>query len=210
MKSLLPSFILILLYFIAEEFFGPKIGLIAVIVLGAGEFFYSWIKEKRINKMTLFNTLFFIALAAVSVLLEGTSFERIQQTIVEAAMCVLADMTQTLPESYRKTLQITPEQQEAMHRMLRLLLYLLILHTTLAFVSAFIFDEEIHQFIEGPLLYILIILFFLTLFVKNRLLAKAASQDEWLPIVNEKGEVVGKATRRSCHSGSMLLHPIST
>ena len=67
MKSLLPSFILILLYFIAEEFFGPKIGLIAVIVLGAGEFFYSWIKEKRINKMTLFNTLFFIALAAVSV-----------------------------------------------------------------------------------------------------------------------------------------------
>ena len=77
MKSLLPSFILILLYFIAEEFFGPKIGLIAVIVLGAGEFFYSWIKEKRINKMTLFNTLFFIALAAVSVLLEGTSFERI-------------------------------------------------------------------------------------------------------------------------------------
>ena len=103
MKSLLPSFILILLYFIAEEFFGPKIGLIAVIVLGAGEFFYSWIREKRINKMTLFNTLFFIALAAISVLLEGTSFERIQQTIVEAAMCVLigifafskVDMTQT-------------------------------------------------------------------------------------------------------------------
>ena len=216
MKSLLPSFILILLYFIAEEFFGPKVGLIAVIVLGAGEFFYSWIREKRINKMTLFNTLFFIALAAVSVLLEGTSFERIQQTIVEAAMCVLigifafskADMTQTLPESYRKTLQITPEQQQAMHRMLRLLFYLLVLHTVLAFTSAFIFDEEIHQFIEGPLLYILIALFFLTLFVKNRLLAKAASQDEWLPIVNEKGEVVGKATRRSCHSGSMLLHPV--
>ena len=215
MKSLLPSFILILLYFIAEEFLGPKIGLIAVIVLGAGEFFYSWIREKRINKMTLFNTLFFIALAAISVLLEGISFERIQQTIVEAAMRAnrdirisKVDMTQTLPESYRKTLQVTPEQQQAMHRMLRLLFYLLVLHTVLAFTSAFIFDEEIHQFIEGPLLYILIVLFFLTLFVKNRLLAKAASQDEWLPIVNEKGEVVGKATRRSCHSGSMLLHPV--
>lgn len=72
-----------------------------------------------------------------------------------------------------KTLQITPEQQQAMHRMLRLLFYLLVLHTVLAFTSAFIFDEEIHQFIEGPLLYILIVLFFLTLFVKNRLLAKA-------------------------------------
>lgn len=40
MKSLLPSFILILLYFIAEEFLGPKIGLIAVIVLGAAEIVY--------------------------------------------------------------------------------------------------------------------------------------------------------------------------
>ena len=216
MKSLLPSFILILLYFIAEEFFGPKIGLIAVIVLGAGEFFYSWMREKRINKMTLFNTLFFIALAAVSVLLEGTSFERIQQTIVEAAMCVLigifafseADMTQTLPESYRKTLQITPEQQQAMHRMLGLLFYLLVIHTAVAFASAFLCNEEVHGFIEGPLLYILLALFFLTFFVKNRLLAKAARDDEWLPVVNEKGEVVGKATRRSVHSGSMLLHPV--
>lgn len=216
MRSLLPSFVLIILYFIAEEFFGPRIGLIAVIILGAGEFFYSWIKEKRINKTTLANTLFFIALGVIAVLLEGTSFERIQQTIVEAAMCVLlgifaftkADMTKTLPESYRNTLQITPEQQQAMHRMLGLLFYLLVIHTAVAFASAFLCNEEVHDFIEGPLLYILLALFFLTFFVKNRLLAKAARDDEWLPVVNEKGEVVGKATRRSVHSGSMLLHPV--
>lgn len=215
-KSLLPSFILILLYFIAEEFFGPKIGLIAVIVFGIGEFIYSWIREKRINKMTLANTLFFIALGSITVSLEGSAFEKIQQTIVEAAICILlgvfafskADMTKTLPESYRKTLQITPEQQQAMHRMLRLLFYLLTAHTALAFASTFLFNEEVHGFIAGPLLYILIVLFFLTLFVKNRLLAKAASHDEWLPVVNEKGEVIGKATRRSCHTGSMLLHPV--
>ena len=96
MKSLLPSFVLILLYFIAEEFFGPKIGLIAVIVLGAGEFFYSWIKEKQINKTALVNTLFFIALGSVSLLLEGTSFEKIQQTIVEAAMCMIAGTARSM------------------------------------------------------------------------------------------------------------------
>lgn len=32
--------------------------------------------------------------------------------------------------------------------------------------------------------------------------------DEWFPLVNEEGEVVGKATRRECHSGSKLLHPV--
>ncbi|WP_353620728.1 NUDIX hydrolase [Gabonibacter chumensis] len=40
------------------------------------------------------------------------------------------------------------------------------------------------------------------------MLARAARYDEWLPLVNEKGEVIGKATRRSCHSGSKLLHPV--
>ncbi|MDR2131602.1 MAG: NUDIX domain-containing protein [Odoribacteraceae bacterium] len=31
---------------------------------------------------------------------------------------------------------------------------------------------------------------------------------EWLPVVNEQGEVQGKATRCRCHSGARLLHPV--
>ena len=31
---------------------------------------------------------------------------------------------------------------------------------------------------------------------------------EYFPIVNENGEVIGKATRTECHSGSFLLHPV--
>ena len=32
--------------------------------------------------------------------------------------------------------------------------------------------------------------------------------EEILPIVNEKGETIGKAARSECHSGSKLLHPV--
>lgn len=32
--------------------------------------------------------------------------------------------------------------------------------------------------------------------------------EEWFPLVNEAGETVGKATRRTCHNGSKLLHPV--
>lgn len=32
--------------------------------------------------------------------------------------------------------------------------------------------------------------------------------DEFFPIVDESGRTVGKATRRECHGGSMLLHPV--
>ena len=34
------------------------------------------------------------------------------------------------------------------------------------------------------------------------------SKDEIFPLVNEDGNVIGQATRRECHSGSMLLHPV--
>lgn len=32
--------------------------------------------------------------------------------------------------------------------------------------------------------------------------------EEWFPLVNEAGKTVGKATRRTCHNGSKLLHPV--
>lgn len=31
---------------------------------------------------------------------------------------------------------------------------------------------------------------------------------EYFPLVTEKGEIIGKATRTECHSGSFLLHPV--
>lgn len=31
---------------------------------------------------------------------------------------------------------------------------------------------------------------------------------ELFPVVNERGEIIGNATRSECHSGSMLLHPV--
>lgn len=33
-------------------------------------------------------------------------------------------------------------------------------------------------------------------------------KEEWFPLVNEVGETIGKATRKECHSGSKLLHPV--
>ena len=34
------------------------------------------------------------------------------------------------------------------------------------------------------------------------------NKDEWLPVVDAGGAVVGRATRGECHGGSMLLHPV--
>jgi isopentenyldiphosphate isomerase len=33
-------------------------------------------------------------------------------------------------------------------------------------------------------------------------------EEEWLPIVNEEGGIIGKAPRSACHRGEKLLHPV--
>ena len=32
--------------------------------------------------------------------------------------------------------------------------------------------------------------------------------EEWLPVVDAQGKVIGRAPRSVCHSGSKLLHPV--
>lgn len=34
------------------------------------------------------------------------------------------------------------------------------------------------------------------------------TKDEWFPVVDATGLVIGKATRRECHNGSKKLHPV--
>ena len=34
------------------------------------------------------------------------------------------------------------------------------------------------------------------------------ANNEWFPLIDEEGHVVGKATRPYCHGGSMALHPV--
>lgn len=34
------------------------------------------------------------------------------------------------------------------------------------------------------------------------------SKEEWFPLIDEQGRVIGKATRQECHNGSKLLHPV--
>jgi len=35
-----------------------------------------------------------------------------------------------------------------------------------------------------------------------------AQRNEILPVVNENGDVISSASRKECHNGSMLLHPV--
>lgn len=216
LKSLLPSLLLIAIYFIADEFFGPVIGTLTAFILGSAEFIYTRIREKIYDKMVLWTTLFFCIPGLLAIFAADTPIARLQPALIESALCILlavyaftnTDLTTTLPANYRKHLHISPQQIQSMKTVIRILFFILCAHNLLSYAAILFLPETTANFISNPLLYMIIGVFFLVLIIRNRITFAKLKKEEWLPLVNEKGEVTGQAPRSVCHSGSKLLHPV--
>ncbi len=216
LKGLAPSVLLVAIYFIVEEFWGPTIGLYAAIILGAIEFVITRIREKIWDKIILWTTLFFCIPGLITIYMEDSTLAKLQPAIIETILCILTgvfafskiDLTATLPAAYCNEIHFTQTQLKEVHRMFRILFYLLCIHTLLSFAAILFMPQKIADFISSPLLYILIGGYLLVLFIRNKIIIHKMKKEERLPIVNEKGEVIGQAPRSVCHSGSKLLHPV--
>lgn len=215
-RQLLPSLVLIAAYFIADELFSPAISVPCVILLGCAEFAYTRIREKVYDKMILLTTLFFCVPGAITIFAQNSVANRLQPAIIESALCILlgifafsrTDLSAALPASYRKTMSLTTSQQQSIRKMFKVLFFIFCAHTLFSFFALLTLSVPVASFISGPLLYIITGVFFIVIFIRNRLTLRKMKKEEWLPVVNEKGEVSGQAPRSVCHSGSMLLHPV--
>jgi isopentenyldiphosphate isomerase len=108
-------------------------------------------------------------------------------------------------------------QETLFKRNLRNLFYIVLFHTALVFYSAFYMSKEAWVFISGGMFYLLFIIYFGFEFVRNRKLARKNKpevqvsdfeDEEWLPVVDEEGKIIGKAPRSLCHKGDKILHPV--
>ena len=216
LKKLLPSLILIAIYFITDELFGSLTGMICAFFLGIGEFLYTRIKEKRNDKIILLTTLVFCIPGLLNLFTDNRMPDQLQSVIIEAGTCLLLgilafskiNMLETLPATYRKTVNLDPVQEKVMKKSLKTLFYLLCIHLLIATAALLYTQGTITTFICTTLLYILLACYFIATFIHNSTITNKFRHEEWLPVVNETGEVCGKAPRSICHSGSKLLHPV--
>lgn len=215
-KKLIPSFLLVLLYFVADECFSPLLSLLCIFLLGIAEFLYTRIKEKTTDRLIIWLTLLFCLPAALELWGTDAGLLPLQSVLVEAGLCLLLGIVafsrinplSLLPASARKEIRLTSDMQRSMKKILQILCYLLIFHMVLTLLVFFRFSASVFTFVSGPLLYITIGFFLLVLWFRKYRRTCSYRREEWLPLVNEKGEVFGKAPRSVCHSGSKLLHPV--
>jgi isopentenyldiphosphate isomerase len=107
-----------------------------------------------------------------------------------------------------KGIEFNDIQFKAFRNNMCVLFWIFLIYTGLVFYSVWFMSKEAWAFISGGLFYIILGGYFLYEILKNKLNQRKLSREEWLPLVNEKGEVIGKAPRSICHSDKKYLHPV--
>ncbi len=213
--QLLPGFIPLFIFILADEIWGTTIGLIVAVVVGIVELVYYRIKDKKFDKFILLDTSLIIVLGLVSIVLDNDVFFKIKPALIDVLMCIIlciwayapGNVMLTMSKRYMKGMTFNDEQTEYMKKNMRVLFWIFIAYTALVFYSVWFMSKEAWAFISGGLFYIIFAVYFVYEFVKNKLLRKK-NMEEWLPILNIKGEIIGKAPRSLCHTNKEYLHPV--
>jgi isopentenyldiphosphate isomerase/intracellular septation protein A len=220
LKKLLPGFIPLFVFIAIDEIWGTRAGLVAALVIGFAELVWIWIREKRFDRFVLFDTALLFILGSVSIVLDNDIFFKLKPGLVELILCaVLAvsafskmNIIGMMTQRYMKDVELGEQQMAQFRKTMQLMFVVFLFHTILVFYSAFYMSNEAWAFISGGLFYILFVVVFGFEYIRQKLNQRKqpviSNDEEWLPLVNEQGQIIGKAPRSACHKGEKLLHPV--
>jgi isopentenyldiphosphate isomerase/intracellular septation protein A len=214
--QLLPGFIPLFIFVIADEIWGTTIGLIVAVSTGLLELIYYRIKDKVFDKFILLDTLLIVVMGLISIALDNEVFFKIKPALIGVLMCIFLGISVFTPSNllynllrrYMKSIEFNDVQFQAFQKNMRVLFWVFLGYTALVFYSVWFMSKEAWAFISGGLFYVIIGAYFLYEFLKNKLKQRKLNNEEWLPVVNEKGDVIGKAPRSICHADKKYLHPV--
>jgi isopentenyldiphosphate isomerase/intracellular septation protein A len=214
--QLLPGFIPLFAFIIADELWGTKPGLLVAIAFGIIELTWYRIRDRKLDKFILLDTLLIIVLGMVSIVLDNDVFFKIKPALIGVLMCAVLGISAFTPNNfllnmskrYMKGIELNDQQYNQFRKNMKVMFWLFAGYTALVFYSVWFMSKEAWAFISGGLFYILFGAYFLYEFAKAYLQKKKVMKEEWLPLVNTKGEIIGKAPRSICHADKNYLHPV--
>ncbi len=223
LKALLPSFVPLLVYVLAEAFFGQAIGLYVGLATGGLEFLILLVKDRRPDPFVAVDTALLGLAGAISLLSGNAIFFKLKPAVIELVFGASFGLFLVLPPRYLqawlarqlKGIDLPDTALPAMRRNLGLMLGILAFHALLTVWAALALSTEAWGFVSGVLLYILFGILLGTEYLvarlrtrKARALAGAARGEDLLPVVDEEGKIIGQAPARLCRADPGLLRPV--
>ena len=71
---MLPGFIPLFVFILADEIWGTRVGIIVAVGVGVAELIITGIKERRLEKFVLIDTALLVVLSLISILLDNDIF----------------------------------------------------------------------------------------------------------------------------------------
>jgi intracellular septation protein A len=190
---LLPGFLPILVYILADSFLGEQPGLLIAIGFGVLEFIIAWTREKKPDLFVVLDTALLVVMGGISILLDNSLFFKLKPALIEAIFCVIlavsvftpADILIRMTRRYMGGMEFGAAQRKALARGMKALFWMLLVHTALVTWSAFALSREAWGFISGILFYLMFAAY--SLFELGRTLLTRHSGRETPPPANDKG-----------------------
>ena len=210
----------LLVFILADEIWGMKVGLAIAVGIGLIEMLVTWIREKKLDRFVLLDTLLLILLSSLSYLFENDIFFKVKPAMIDLVLVALIalslfsriDPLGSMSQRYLSGIKMNHEQKELFRKNLWVMFWIVLIHTLLVLWSAFFMSKEIWAFISSFLLFIMMGAYFGFELIRQKLKVRKVTSyqdaEEWLPMVDEQGRILGKALRSYCHNGSKTLHPV--
>ena len=180
-KKLLPGLLPIFVYIIADEFFGSLIGIITAVIVGIAELLYFYIKEHRIEKFVIFDTILLSVLGGISILFDNNIFFKLKPAFIELIFVVILGISAfssknlmlNMSKRYMRGLEVNQQASKKIKQNSQVLFFIFLFHSLLVIYSAYFMSEKAWAFISTALFYIIIGAYFLFEIVRNRIKNRA-------------------------------------
>lgn len=219
------GFVPLIVYVVAEAIWGTLVGVAVGVGTGIVEFVVVLLRQKRVDWFVLLDVGLLVVLGLLSIGSEEGLFFRLKPALLDLILVgllvfslvgtrnlVLGMMIRNLDDASREKFE---KASDRIRPMLWGLTIILAVHALATGAAALWADEATWIFVSGPLLFAMCGVWFVFEIVRLRLSmriktfpGKAQPGEEMLPVIDEKGNIVGKAPRSVCHRAPGLLHPV--
>ncbi len=216
-KKMIPGFIPIIAFIVADEIWGTFYGLLVAIGIGVVELGYSLVKNRKPDRFVLLDIGLLLALGGISLIFDNDIFFKVKPGIINLIITGLIgystfsknNIVLLMSKRYMKGVEFNPYQLWLMNVSMVRLFWILLIYSLLTLVSAFINQKMVWEFMAGPGMFVVFGFFMAIEWWSKKLANRRYKNEDWVPLVDEEGNVTGQAPRSVVHNGnSKLLHPV--
>ncbi len=180
LKQLIPGLLPILIFIIADEYFGTQIGIIVAVAVGVLELIYFYVKEHRIEKFVIIDTFLLIVFSGLSLLFDDDAFFKLKPAFMELIMVIVLGISAfssknlmlSMSQRYLQNVEVNELMQKKMKQNAQVLFFIFLFHSLLIIYSVYYMSQESWAFISTALFYIIIGIYFLFELARNKYLLR--------------------------------------